>query len=211
VDPGAAGDAIEAMPTAQKLKIILWAKKMHLLGSVDVFQLDHLNPSFVDAYGLNPDEIRSLEGAVKAAKDRLAAIAIASAQQVSAPGDAKLVITVAPNPAEGGPVYDKLLGAFSQVMGPERMDAFNQLSAGSFDGSSLDDSQFGLAATKYEMSPTDQTLAGDKTLYSIVVTRAYPSGNSTSSSTLTLDQIPTFYPVLAHFIPANNSAGQGPN
>ncbi len=191
-----------------RLDALAWASQHGLSVGVSVFQMGSLDPTFATVYGLSPNEVAALNVAIHAAKDKLSALAIQVAKVQPSADGTQLVVEVPAVTDQGSAIYDSLLQAFSGVLGPDRLQAFNQLSGNSFE-SGFD--SFGLANTRYELTATDQTDSNGQTLYKIAMSSALPGSQSTSNGTVTLEQVGAFSPVLGHFAPTVFQPHHGPN
>lgn len=181
-----------------RLSSLVWEGKHRQPIFVRVFDHDGLDSAFAGAYDLSPNEVAVLNEAIKAAKNRLDAVAIETAKfQLSADGT-RIIVEIPPAVDQGGVIYDQLLQTFSSVLGPDRFQRFSVLSGTPFD-TGFD--SFGLSNTRYELFESDQkTNAGDS-VYKISISTTSPGRQATSYSALPFNQIATFYPVLSHFVP----------
>jgi hypothetical protein len=203
-------DAIAAQRHASidRLAALSWGTQHGLPIGVNVFMNDGLDPTFVGVYGLSPNEVATLNEAIRAAKDKMYALALQLAKVQPSPDGTRLVVEVPSTTDQGSPIYDTLLQTFTSVLGPDRLQSFNQLSGNNFESGF---GSFGLANTRYELTATDQTDSTGEPIYKVSVSSTLPNSNSTSNGTVTLDQAGTFYPLLGHFAPTVFQPHHGPN
>jgi len=91
-----------------------------------------LNDSFASLFALTPAERARLEESVHDARQKLAKLEHSNSK-VSRDEKGNFVVAVQPFPAEGGKVYDEVMQAFSNVLGPDRNDAFRTIGAEQFE------------------------------------------------------------------------------
>lgn len=91
-----------------------------------------LNDSFASLFALTPDERARLERSVQDARQKLAELEHSNSK-LSRDEKGNFVVAVQPFPAEGGKVYDEVMQAFSNVLGPDRNDAFRKIGAEQFE------------------------------------------------------------------------------
>ena len=190
------------------LNALAWAKKRGAQISVNVFERDKLNPKFASVYNLSAGDVAILNQAIADAKSRMDAIAIQMASFKASADGSKLTVEVPPTVEQGGAIYDGLLQTFQSVLGPDRFQSFGDVSGDSFE---YGFNSFGLSNVRYEVSPSGQNTANGDPLYIVVKSSLGPEFKQTSTSTILLNQVGEFFPVLGHFIPAGYGAKPGSN
>jgi hypothetical protein len=91
-----------------------------------------LNDSFASLFALTPVERARLEESILEARQKLAKLEHSNST-ISRDEKGSFVVAVQPFPAEGGKVYDEVMQAFSNVLGPDRNDAFRKIGAEQFE------------------------------------------------------------------------------
>jgi hypothetical protein len=193
--------------TSERLHTLTWGKQKGLQIGVNVFMNDGLDPTFASVFDLTPGEVNALNGAIRSAKEKLFAIAVQDAKVEPSADGSRFVVEVPSTTDQGGAVYDSLLKTFSDVLGPDRFQSFNDLSGLSFESGF---GSFGLANTRYEMSASETASSSGAPLYKILVSSTLPGAQTTSTSLLPLEDVGTYYPLLGHFIPPGFQPHPGP-
>lgn len=104
-----------------------------------------LDSSFADLFALNADEQDRLQRAVDTVRQKLADLERANAT-VTRDDRGNIVVAIPPFPTDGGKVYDEMMRAFAEVLGPERNDAYRTLAAEQLENSL---GRFGAAERTY--------------------------------------------------------------
>jgi hypothetical protein len=183
---------------ANRAETIAWLKRRHSLFQMSAFMGDSFNVELAVVLGLNSAEIEQIDMAVQQVKKRLDELEVhAATGQVSADGKT-LTVSIPSLTNEGGALYADLLNKFSQVMGPERFQLFNEITGDSFDRNF---DRFDLNAVTYELALDPTNTIGNKTLYSFKRYTSDGADKSTSWSGGTLDResLQKTYPALGHF------------
>lgn len=87
-----------------------------------------LSPAFAELFALTPPERAALQSAVDRARERMASLELENAA-VERATNGDVVITMRPFPQAGGAVYDEMIKAFAETLGPDRQSAFLTLAA----------------------------------------------------------------------------------
>ena len=87
-----------------------------------------LSPAFAELFALTPPERAALQSAVDRARERMASLELENAA-VERATNGDVVITMRPFPQAGGAVYDEMIKAFAETLGPDRQSAFLSLAA----------------------------------------------------------------------------------
>ena len=114
-----------------------------------IFSNNQITPEFAQLYDLTPAEIAQLNQAYQQTQQRLDALIQQHAKLDPTSTDAKLIVTVAAFPAEGGQVYNDFLSIFSTTLGTSRYALFNDISDDALEKSF---GSFGLENTRYEVT-----------------------------------------------------------
>ena len=92
-------------------------------GGLSIVEMEGtITPKWAKVLGLGKAETDQLSRAMKSARQQLGPHELANSRAEMLP-DGRMVITVQPF-AEGAEIYDELLGAFRDVLGPERFQVF---------------------------------------------------------------------------------------
>ena len=168
--------------------------------SIPVFGQNRVNPHFAQFFELTPDETNRLSAAVAQAAQRMEDLADLHAVGNLDAAAGKLTVNVTAFPAEGGIVYNELLGQFQTVLGPERFAYFNIFFGDTFD-QSFDG--FGLNQVRYEVDLTPTVTPQGQTNYSY--TRSFVTGDAKGrgqgGGQLPLPLLIKYNPTLKRFIP----------
>jgi hypothetical protein len=127
--PPAASVGMSERGTLARLRTLVDLQKRKLLDSHMTFvnPAGRLSESFVELFGPTEQEQATLQQTLDRAREQLTNLQIANAT-VSRNDKGEYIISVKPF-AEGSAVYDQLLDAFSQTLGPDRNAAFLALGA----------------------------------------------------------------------------------
>jgi RNA polymerase sigma factor (sigma-70 family) len=104
-----------------------------------------LDWSFVDLFALTPAEQGQLQQAIDGVREKLANLERENAK-ITREADGNITVAVQPFPVEGGKVYDEMIQAFAEVLGPERNEAYHKIGAEQFEKSL---GRFGAAERTY--------------------------------------------------------------
>jgi hypothetical protein len=172
---------------------------------VPVFDGDSLDPKFIAAFNLSPEDVSKLQEATQKAKERMQDLAAHAAQlQMTKGGD--MIVDIPSLAGKGGEVYEQLLGDFKTVLGADKFSDFNAVAGNSFDHAF---DSFGAEQSHYQIvRQTDRT--GNM---SVQVKKTYtlPDGSGTAETTVDAAEVDRKYPLLAKIIPADTvPRGSGP-
>ena len=153
--------------------------------------------------GLTPGEIDQLNAALARTKRDLDDLALRNATAQTSADGKTLIVTVPSAPTESSRIYDELLAALSNVLGPERLQLFKEISGDGFDHSF---DQFGLNPVRYELTLQPTTFPDGTQVYPyasafLVAGATTGSISGSEQSFLRADGIKKSHPVLAHFLP----------
>ncbi len=194
--------------SVERLNTLTWGKQKGLPIGVNVFSNDALDAIFASVYDLSPSEINALNAAIRAAKEKLFAIAVQQAKVEPSGDGSRFVVEVPSTTDQGGTIYDGLLRTFADVLGPDRFQSFNELSGTNFESGF---GAFGLANTRYELTVSDTTSPTGTPLYKVLVSSTLPGSQTTSTGLLSFDEVGTYYPLLGHFVPPGFQSHRGAN
>lgn len=159
-----------------------------------------LDPVFVRFFNLTPAEAGRLAGSIKLAQAQYDSMVDAAATGGVSDDGKTLTVTVPSFPAEGGAIHDELLGAFEQVLGPDRFALFNVVTRDQFEQSF---NQFGLGKVTYAMELTPTIIAGARPIYKATRATSGPDGSwgSSSGSVLGAADVKKYFPAMSRFLP----------
>ena len=174
-------------------------KKQNLVmvGGPLVFPHDgKITETFVKLFGLSPQEKATLQESIDAGRRRIEALALANTTAEVGKNN----VVVATKPFEGGAeIYDAVLDAFAQTLGPERNAAFLAMGADQLGGAF---GQFG--AEERSVTVTREISPGDKAPMFIVQDQRKFSGGSWSKGSGQSPDVKNLaetYRVLIPYIP----------
>jgi len=172
-------------------------------GYMDVQVFDYnkggISPAFASLFGLSSSEQKTLDAAINEARRRSIEMRTQAAKVTEDPNSDLLIIDIPTQPELGGKIYDKLLGTFRNVLGPDRYAYFNDFSGRPFERG-LD--FFGASKTKFEItktvSPDGKLYYAYKKYYNEPTTAA---GGGSTSGTVDLNNLAMSFPELVPLLP----------
>jgi RNA polymerase sigma factor (sigma-70 family) len=140
-------------------------------GGISIVEVEGtIEPKWANVLGLDQRETDRLNRAVAMARARLGRHELANSRAEVLP-DGRVVITVQPF-AEGAGIYDELVGAFRDVLGPERFQVF-----AAFGLEPLEDTLNQLGVGKRVLTLNhNRALAGDRNEYQMTTRIERPNG-----------------------------------
>jgi RNA polymerase sigma factor (sigma-70 family) len=184
----------------QRLKLITEMRQKRWSPIMGLFLGDDgkADGSFVSLFGLDPKEEARTQAAVDRARTKLAELE-RDHGVVTRDAEGNVVLKVQPFPSEGGKIYDQLLAEFSQILGPERYDAFRQIA---LQGCERSFGQFGIGERTYTFSHRDNTF----TVNDRIITEG-PNGpvfqSGTNHTFKTFDALVAYVGPIASALPAD--------
>ena len=159
--------------------------------------------------GLAPAEVEQLNAALRRTQRDLDELALRTATAQTSADGKKLTVMVPSSPAESSRIYDELLAAVTNVLGPERLKLFREISGDGFDRSF---DQFGLNPVQYELTLQPTVLRDGTQAYPFI--RSYLVAGETGSSgndsgNVSVESIRKDYPILARFLPSDFGKSSG--
>jgi len=188
---------------AQRTAVLAWLKAHGAFIAIPALtgNDDTLSPLFISYFELSPGVVGKLQAGLTHARGQNDAMSSSVATGGLNADGTKLTVTVPPFPTAGGMIHDTLLLAFEHVLGPERFEAFNQVSRDNFEGE-MD--KFGLNTVTYTMDLKPTATFSGRAIYAISTKSAQSNFDwRTSGGRLDVSQIRKTYPVLGRFIPAD--------
>lgn len=153
---------------------------------------------FVKAFALKPEEVATLKAHMAQAQSKINALTVANATAAKGE-DGNLIITIKPSP-DGTSVYNSLLEAYRETLGPERYTYFAQLAGDQFEQSL---GYFG-AQGKTITLKRNPTGAGAFTFKEDnKAVNSSSGGWGSSGPVATRQQLEERYRMFAHLIPAD--------
>ncbi len=196
-------DQPSASTAQSRLDAAMWLHQHGLLHVVSFMEGYQLTPAFVKLFDLQPTEVNRLNRVVNEVRSKVEALAVANAQAELSPDGSRLIVQIPSLPAESSALYNEVLQAFNEALGPERSAQFQTLA-----GSHLDAAfgGFGLDPVKYEINLISQSqMADGRPIYEVQRshTSADGSGSARSESQLTEADLRRAFPLLSRFLPPN--------
>lgn len=184
--PSIAEPPAESAQTEQLKLLRDWVAKRRVhLGIEFVNSEGKLDGQFVELFGLNASEQRTLERATMAAQQALSRLAHTHAT-VSRNAEGNYQIRVPSFIEEGRAVYDRLNDSLQQTLGPKKVGLFSELM-----GERLEQpfNMFGAQERTLVVKRPDAP-AGGRPVYTLEDYRLHGAGSSSSTSTaMSLDQL----------------------
>jgi hypothetical protein len=179
----ATAEATEAIPTSTRLRVLASLKRHSTGGLAYRCTLfgggpeKMLSDEFIYVFGLNADEVSILSIALKNARTSIMDIQKKATTAQFDPDRNVLSVAVPAVPDQSGPAYDQAYSVMTSVLGPERMQYFNMLSAEDFE---LAFTNLSLMSQNIAITP-DPVSKGEQ-LYLINDISTSPGGGTTTSS-----------------------------